>query len=710
MYIMTCDGYPLLDTHNDDYILGSPRVKNEVNTVGEGSFKIYSNHPNIDKLTSLKSIFEVKDEYGVIFRGRMTENTKDINNGKDVDLEGVMAFFNDSVVRPYVFPDDFEEDAEYQAAASESAEQAALDGGVVRFYLKWLIERHNEQVESFQRFKLGNVTVYDKNNHIERDSSIYPSTWKELSDKTFNSSLGGYLCIRYESDGNYIDYLREFTGVNEQGITYGENMLDISQNTNASGTYSAIIPFGAETSQSNGDVYEGMYGDIVGGATKPLTIESLPDGNITDDIVKEGDMLYSIKARAAYGLRIAPREETTWEDVEVAENLQTKGVEFLEGNSTKIPNTIKVTAVDLNCTDSQIRSFRIYKKIPVHTTAHGISENFDLTALDIDLLNPQNTKITVGKTVFSFTEQQTKQQNYLDKILGSYATTQRVVNGFQKTETLIEKSSTDILLKVSQEYATSETLKDYVTNETLKDYSTTKDVESKIVAGIDGIDLSVYAKETEVSKTLESYATNETLKSYAKTTEVESKISAAVGGINLSVYATKTELKDYAKTSEVSAQISLAVDTDALISKINLAANQLIINSDNFTLTADGKIKATNGEFSGIITATNGGQIGNWSIVEGSLSHTDKATWAEIKISPTELYTKKYLDGGLDYETYSVAWADISSLVYALKDYKVVLKNMASSNGLTSNYTIETSEGAMRFTFKRGLLTSVVYA
>ena len=461
MYIMTCDGYPLLDTHNDDYILGSPRVKNEVNTVGEGSFKIYSNHPNIDKLTSLKSIFEVKDEYGVIFRGRMTENTKDINNGKDVDLEGVMAFFNDSVVRPYVFPDDFEDDAEYQAAASESAEQAALDGGVVRFYLKWLIERHNEQVESFQRFKLGNVTVYDKNNHIERDSSIYPSTWKELSDKTFNSSLGGYLCIRYESDGNYIDYLREFTGVNEQGITYGENMLDISQNTNASGTYSAIIPFGAETSQSNGDVYEGMYGDIVGGATKPLTIESLPDGNITDDIVKEGDMLYSIKARAAYGLRIAPREETTWEDVEVAENLQTKGVEFLEGNSTKIPNTIKVTAVDLNCTDSQIRSFRIYKKIPVHTTAHGISENFDLTALDIDLLNPQNTKITVGKTVFTFTEQQTKQQNYLDKILGSYATTQRVVNGFQKTESLIEKSSTDILLKVSQAYATSEALEDY---------------------------------------------------------------------------------------------------------------------------------------------------------------------------------------------------------------------------------------------------------
>ena len=74
MYRMTCDGHPLLDARDDDYILGSPRVKTEVNTVGEGSFKIYFNHPNIDKLVPLRSIFEVADDYGVIFRGRMTED------------------------------------------------------------------------------------------------------------------------------------------------------------------------------------------------------------------------------------------------------------------------------------------------------------------------------------------------------------------------------------------------------------------------------------------------------------------------------------------------------------------------------------------------------------------------------------------------------------------------------------------------------------
>ena len=440
MYRITCDGHPLLDARDEDYILGNPRVKNEVNTVGEGSFKIYFNHPNFNQLIPLRSIFEVADEYGVIFRGRMTEDTKDFDNGKDVDLEGAMSYFNDSIIRPYVFPTDFEENAEYQAAAAESPEQAAIDGGVVRFLLKWYIDRHNEQVEPFQRFKLGRVTVYDKNNYIERADSNYPSAWKELSDKLFNSSLGGYLCIRYEADGNYIDYLREFTEVNEQGITYGENMLDITKNADASTTYSAIIPLGAESSQSNGEVYEGMYGDIVGGSTSKLTIKGLPDGNITNDIVKKGDTLYSKSAVAAYGWRYAPIDETTWDDVKEPANLQAKGVEFLSGDSTKIPNTIKVMAVDMNCTDAQIRSFRIYKKIPVYTPAHGINDTFDLTALDIDLLNPQNTKITVGKTVMTMTDYQANQQANFQKILGSYATTHQVSAGFKHTETLIEKS------------------------------------------------------------------------------------------------------------------------------------------------------------------------------------------------------------------------------------------------------------------------------
>ena len=165
MYYVTCDGFPFLDWRDDDLVLTSPRVKLEVNTVGEGSFTIYKTHPHYDKLKKLKSVFEVSDENGVIFRGRATGDTVDFDQGLAVDLEGAMAFFNDSVVRPFHLPDDFSENADYIAAAES--------GNVIAFFLGWLIDNHNAQVENFQKMKLGNVTVRDPNNYITRSNSEF---------------------------------------------------------------------------------------------------------------------------------------------------------------------------------------------------------------------------------------------------------------------------------------------------------------------------------------------------------------------------------------------------------------------------------------------------------------------------------------------------------------------------------------------------------
>lgn len=384
MYYVTCDGFPLLDWRDDDLILVSPKVKLEVNTVGEGSFTIYKNHPYYDKLKKLKSVFEVSDETGVIFRGRATGDTIDFDHGMAVDLEGAMAFFNDSVVRPFHFPGDFEENADY-ITASES-------GNVIAFFLGWLIDNHNAQVEDFQKMKLGNVTVTDPNNYITRSSSGYSSTWEALKSKLFDSSLEGYLCIRYEEDGNYIDYISEFTEINSQEIVFGENILDLKDSTEASGTYSAIIPLGAAD----------------------ITIEGLVDGDITDDLVKSGDTIYSRSAVAEYGWVCAPTSETTWEDVTNDSNLLKKGAEWLANGGILVDHGVEVTAVDLHFTDAQIESLRIYKEVNVYSGPHGLSEKFPLSKLEIELLNPQNTKITVGKTIIPFTEKMGIQQEEVE--------------------------------------------------------------------------------------------------------------------------------------------------------------------------------------------------------------------------------------------------------------------------------------------------------
>ena len=386
MYQIKCDDFILYDQREDELIVGNPKCKLEVNTVGSASFDIYATHPHYNRPQKLRSVFEISQDGYVIFRGRMTEDSRDFDNMKAIDLEGAMAYFNDSIVRPYAFPDDWEGNAAYQSAKQS--------GNVVEFFLSWLIDNHNSQVEEFQQFKLGNVTVNDPNNYISFESSNYDNTWATIESKLFKGSLGGYLCIRYEDDGNYIDYVSDFEYTNVQRIEYGKNLLDIKSDSDATETYSAVLPLGMKIK------------DIVDGSDDEsrLTISSLPDGKITDDIYKSGDTIYSQKAVENYGFIYAPPKETTFEDVSLAENLQTKGIEYLSGTGVMLKNTITINAVDLHFTDEEIAAFRIYRNVLVYSKPHEHEGMYKLTKLDIDILKPQNTKITLGDTTQTLTD------------------------------------------------------------------------------------------------------------------------------------------------------------------------------------------------------------------------------------------------------------------------------------------------------------------
>lgn len=427
MYTITCDGLPILDLRDDDYIVDSPRVKMEVNTVGEGSFKIFKTHPHYESMKKLKSVFEVRDDYGVIFRGRMTDSTTDFNNGKNVDLEGVMAYFNDSLIKPFGFPADFLDNAAYNTAAKS--------GNVVEFLLGWIIEQHNNQVQPFQQFKLGRVTVKDPNNYLyRRREAGHITSWEALKTRLFDSALGGYLCIRYEADGNYIDYLEDFEEVNTQEIVFGENLLDFLLEEDATATYTAMVPYGAELEAETEEEE---------GERPHLTIESLPDGNITEDIVKSGDTLYSKSGVERFGWIYAPISETTWDDVTVAENLQNKGVARLEKTAVFLKNTIELSAADLHYTDDQIMSFRIYKKVKVVSKPHGLSELYRLTELEIPLMEPQNMKITVGETRKTLLSMQKDEQYFTQQNM--QVITEKVATVDKATREAVEK------LKVTDE-------------------------------------------------------------------------------------------------------------------------------------------------------------------------------------------------------------------------------------------------------------------
>lgn len=478
MYRIKCDGFPLLDLRDEKYILVNPKVNVETNKIGEGSFTIYKNHPYYEKLQKLKSVFEVSDEIGVVFRGRMTENTRDFTNGKMVDLEGAMGYFNDSIVPSFNFPEDFLDDANYNASENK-----------VEFFLNWLIENHNGQVQDFQKFKLGNVTVSDPNNYITRSDSNYSKTWDVLKSKLFDSALGGYLCIRYEADGNYIDYLSEFTLTNTQDIEFGVNLLDLKHGEDAKETYSAIIPIGGDKASDGADT-----------AKVKLTLEGIADGAINEDVykitLKNGlHALYSKSALEEYGWIVAPVSDSTWEDVTEVNNLLSKASEWLGTNGIMWKDTVEITAVDLHLTDEEIRSFRIYRKINVHSKPHEIEKSYDLTKLNIDLLNPQNTKITVGETKLTWIDQSSKENaDNIQKIEEVIKDIEK--KGLDTTEIKNQIANQNTTMVNTCEEIVLGALKTYVETDDLEEFKRTLETQLKVLS--EGIAGRVTATEQRI--------------------------------------------------------------------------------------------------------------------------------------------------------------------------------------------------------------------
>lgn len=388
MYQVKFDNNILYDPRDGVLTIREPDIHLAAGEPGSMSFTIDSDHPYIGSLTKLVGNIELLQDGDVIYRGRIISDEKDFYNSRRVETEGLLAALNDSVIPPFVFPDDFLGDSGYQAAAAS--------GNVVAFFLGWFLSQHNAQVTNARKVYLGTVTVTDPNNYIARSSSEYMTTWDAIKGKLSDGSLGGYLMPRYESDGVYLDYLADFSLTNTQTVEFGANLLDILTESNATEIYTAILPIGAEG----------------------LTIESLPDGNITSDIIKSGKIIYSVSGRTQYGNITRP---VKWDDVTLAENLRAKAAAELQGVGILLTNSITVKACDLHVDDDAIASFRVGRYVTMTSAPHGISHNFPLLVLKPDILDPGNTTITLGATVQSQTARNRAEQAKLSEQLEKQA-------------------------------------------------------------------------------------------------------------------------------------------------------------------------------------------------------------------------------------------------------------------------------------------------
>lgn len=376
MYQITYDHYILYDprfaTAEDKLMITEPDVYLAVGKAGEMSFVLQPDHPYLDRLQRMQGVVSLLDDGVPVYRGRITKDNATYYGSRKITTEGLMACLNDSVMPPFNFPGDVEEDKEYQ--------KAAASGNVVEYFFRWVLARHNAQVSEAQQIKPGVCTVTDSNNYIARSSTEYLPTMEVLTTRLPKSALGGHLLIRYEADGNYLDYYADLPLTNTQQVEYAANLLDIVSERDGTEIYTSILPVGKDG----------------------LTIADIADGDLTDDLVKDGLTVYSRSGVAAYG-RI--NRYVRWDDVTVAANLLAKAKASVSSSGLATQESITMQAVDLGWQDS-VQHFRVGRMTLLVSTPHGYNAAYALMELQPDILSPGNTRITLGATRRTFTGSQ----------------------------------------------------------------------------------------------------------------------------------------------------------------------------------------------------------------------------------------------------------------------------------------------------------------
>ena len=418
---VTCGGDLLYDPRLDAYKLPTLRLSMELNKADSLTFDIYPQHPNFASVKKLKPTITVMNGDRIMSKSRVLDDEIGWENGKHIITEGPLAWLNDSIQRPFSFP----VDPEHTTPAD---------------YFTFLIQRHNEQEPAGRQFAVGTITVTDPNGYIARSDTEYSKTWTLLKEGLLDT-VGGYIVPRYSGDTIYLDYLADFNVQANQPVQFGLNMLLLKTARKGKDIATAILPLGARNEETE----------------ERLTIADLPDSE-TDDICKEGDIVYSKTAEALYGARIIRRE--IWDDVTIASNLLTKSQARL-AEVRQMPSQVTLTAADLSAAGYDFATFSIgtYVEVvdDVHAEAHGLLARYLVRKITYDFLNPANNTLTLGATTYSMTESNQRQiANAMQTVEANVTKeTARAVRELEvRNQSAIEQSEQNIRLTVSENYYT----------------------------------------------------------------------------------------------------------------------------------------------------------------------------------------------------------------------------------------------------------------
>lgn len=361
----------------DDVRLSEGKVTLRIHGISNMSFTINLKNPGWNKIKPLKTLIKVTDlkRNKVIFNGRVLQPTEKMTKDGMVHIayaaESILAYLHDSRQRW----------GEYHNIS-------------VRDFLQVIIDNHNRQVEPHKQFKVGNVTVTDPNDSLYRYLG-YEDTYDTIKDKLIDR-LGGFLIVREEPDGNYLDYLESFGELSDTPIRLRKNLKDMEREIDPTGIITRVIPLGEKIESGDPDNTE---------ASQPrLTIASVNNGvDYLDDeeLIKEFGIIEGT---------------IIFDDITQPNILKTRGEQFL-ANQKAARISYSLSAVDLNLIDDSMDSYEVGNWHPIENPIFGIEDTLQIIEKEIDINDPTQSSLTIGEKYVTLTEYQLEANKKATKVV-----------------------------------------------------------------------------------------------------------------------------------------------------------------------------------------------------------------------------------------------------------------------------------------------------
>ncbi len=415
MYRIYADNELIYNPLIPEYCILDGRLSISLNTVGTLTFTIPKSNPGYGRIKYMKSIITLYENDHLLFRGRVFSPSVDLYQTETVECESDLAFFNDSILEPYDF-------------RNVSVEQV----------LRTVISKHNTQVSSDRQFKLGRVTVTNDTatGNIIRSSTDYTSTWSFLRDKLLKE-LGGYFFVRYQSDGVYLDYVKDLNYIASQEIVQTINLLDAKREWFSDELATIIIPLGSKIKEENSD--DENY----------LTIESVNSGS------------KSIRDDTAISLYGEITKVTHHDNITDPTNLLRAGRKDL-ADSIMLISKITLTAADLSKAGESVDAFRLGQKVQVNIPSLAIEEKMLVSSLSLDLLHPESNILSIGAEEKTMTVTQFNTEHSIETIYQNLQENMKelnamaIVRAIREANSYIQQSANEIKLEVSEKYYNKE--------------------------------------------------------------------------------------------------------------------------------------------------------------------------------------------------------------------------------------------------------------